>query len=779
MKISCNALKKYIKNSADIDFYSVWDKFTIRTAEVEGVAIKGKDIDGVVVGEITECLPHPKSKKLHLLKVDIGKEVLDIVCGAPNARVGIKTAVITVGGHLGDITISVRNLVGYDSHGMCCSAEELGFADHAEGIIELPNDYINGKNIKEYLPELDDIIVEIDNKSLTNRPDLWGHYGIAREIAAITNHELLPLALANIPNDQKNLKIKNNAPDLCYRYTGIKLTDIKNNTTPVAMQIFLYYVGMRSISLLVDLTNYVMLELGQPMHAFDARIVKNIEIGLAQDGDTFTTLDGEIRHLTNSNLMIKNGNDYFAIAGVMGGLNSEIMPDTDSIVLESATFDAASIRKTAISLGLRTEASARYEKSLDPNMTEIATKRFISLLQAENPDLVIASNLTDLYPKKLEPIKVELTKTKLNKYMGITLSDDEVVKILTSLSFKVKVNKDKFVVTVPTYRATKDITMDVDLIEEIARIYGYENFETTPLNLNLTFKEHENNFSQEYDLKRFLSTKYNLSEVHTYLWYKTSFLNSLGIAKDNVKLLSKAEDNILRDDLIISLLEVAQNNLKVMNTLGIYEIGSEIINNECHKTLGIVLADTEDNIEKLYYQAKAIVANIFNSLKDANITFVKEANNINYYNKDYHQSIYLQGKLLGNLNIVDTKIAKKLSKKTAFVTISINMDDYIALSKNDIVYEAPSKYPEVALDYTIIVGKDDEYQTIANILNNFKSPIIKKRIFIEEYKDVYEKRYTIRYIVGSLDRTLTNDDLAEFKQAFIKYIKDNKMGIVE
>ena len=779
MKISCNLLKKHIKNSDKIDFINIWDKFTIRTAEVEGVEVKGKDLDNVVVGEIVECVNHEKSKKLHVLKVDVGNEVLQIVCGAPNARAGIKTAVVKVGGHVLGFEITPRDLVGVTSYGMCCSEEELGYAEKSEGIIELPLDWKNGTDIKKYIPELDDIIVEIDNKSLTNRPDLWGHYGIAREIAAITEHELLPLDLETITNDKKDLDIKINNPELCFRYIGLKMGNITNNETPIWMKIFLYYAGMRSISLIVDLTNYVMLELGQPMHAFDARVVKNIEVGLAKNNEKFTTLDGNVRNLTNNNLMIKNSDEYFAIAGVMGGKDSEIEEDTTSIVLESASFDAASIRKTAISLGLRTEASARYEKSLDPNLTEIATKRFVYLLHQENKDLEMLSNMTDAYPTKLEEGKVELTKSKLSRYMGKELDDKIVVKILESLGFKVKVLKDKYSVTVPTFRATKDITMEADLIEEIARIYGYENFEIVPLKLDLTFKEHENIFDKEYEVKSYLSTKYNLSEVHTYLWYKTTFLNDIGLERDGVKLLSKSDDNILRTDILLSLLEVTQNNLKQYNKFGIYELGTEIIGDDVRRTLGIVLADDEINTEKIYYLGKDIITNIFYNFKHKEIMFTESKEENDYTNKDYNLDILIDKKVLGSISIVNSKISKKLAKKKSIIVIRINFDEFLNIDKEVLEYVSPSKYPEVTLDYTIIVNKDKKYSEVDKVLSEFKSPIIKSRSLYDEYIDDKDKKYTIRYIVGLNDKTLEASDIQKFQDDFIKHIKKNDIRIVE
>ena len=307
MLISCNKLKSYIKNGSDIDWLNIWNTFTIRTAEVEEVREVGNTFDSVVVAEILTCTEHPDSDHMHILTVDIGeREPIQVVCGAPNVRVGLKTAYVKVGGHIDGMEIKSRPLRGILSNGMCCSGREIGISDNHDGILDLPKEWTNGTNIKEYLP-IDDIIVEIDNKSLTNRPDLWGHYGIAREICAITNRELLPLEIEEIVNDKKDLDIVINNPELCYRYCGLKLDNILNNKTPLDMQIFLYYVGMRSISLLVDITNYLMLELGQPMHAFDSRVVENIEVGNANEGDKYTTLDGMMRTLTKDMLMIKNG----------------------------------------------------------------------------------------------------------------------------------------------------------------------------------------------------------------------------------------------------------------------------------------------------------------------------------------------------------------------------------------------------------------------------------------------------------------------------------------
>ena len=579
MLISCNKLKSHIKNPEDIDWLNIWETFTIRTAEVEKVEVKGNTFDNVVVAEIKECEEHPDSDHMHVLKVDCGeKELIQVVCGAPNVRVGLKTAFVKVGGHIDGVEIKARPLRGILSNGMCCSGRELGISDNHDGIMELPSDWVVGTDIKKYLP-VEDIIVEIDNKSLTNRPDLWGHYGIAREICAITNHDLLSLDILEIANDKEDLDIVIKDNNLCYRYTGLKIENIKNKKTPLDMQIFLYYAGMRSISLLVDLTNYLMLELGQPMHAFDARVVKNIEVGLANDKDTYTTLDGVTRTLTNEMLMIKNGDKYFGIAGVMGGLDSEILSDTTSVFLESACFNAGSIRRCALNLGLRTEASARYEKSLDPNMTDLAIKRLAYLLKEQNPDMVIASNLTDVYPNPLKEEKILLDKKTLSIYMGRTLEDETVRNILDKLGFKVEIEENYYDISVPTFRATKDIKIKEDLIEEIARIYGLENFEPKPLKLDLTITEHETIYNEEYEVKRLLATKFDMHEVHSYVWYDTDLLKELNIEKKNVKLLGKDTNNILRDDLSLSLMNIVKENFKNYSGFKIFEIGTIIENN--------------------------------------------------------------------------------------------------------------------------------------------------------------------------------------------------------
>ena len=776
MLISCNKLKSYIKNSNDIDWENIWKTFTIRTAEVETVKKIGYDLDNIVIAKIIKCEKHPDSDHMHILQVECDEEKpVQVVCGAPNVRVGLKTAYIKVGGHIDGIEIKSRPLRGVLSNGMCCSGKELGISDNHDGILELPSDAPVGMNIKEYLP-IEDIIVEIDNKSLTNRPDLWGHFGIAREIAAITDHELLPLEITNIEDEKKEkLKITIKEPSLCYRYSGLKVNNLTNNKTPLDMQIFLYYVGMRSISLFVDLTNYIMLELGQPMHAFDSRVVKEIEVGLANDGDTYTTLDGIERKLTKDMLMIKNGNKYFGIAGVMGGLDSEILNDTTSIFLESATFNAGNIRKTAVALGLRTEASARYEKSLDPNLTTFAIKRLMYLLKKENPNLEIASELTDIYPNELKEQTIKLSKKTLKIYMGKELPDNEIKEILEKLGFKVEINTEFYIVIVPTFRATKDIKIEQDLIEEIARMYGLENFSPKPLKLDLTVVEHENIYNQEYEVKELLATKFDLNEVNSYIWYDTEMLKRIGIEKSGIKLIGKSENNILRDDLSLSLMNIVENNLKNYKKFGIFEIGTVIENNSNKRKLSIILVDDEKNIENIYLKIKSIVKYLFKNIKNKRVEFLDNINEKNYYEDTLGKKIIVSDKVIGELNVLSKKVVNKIGRKKSIVCVEIEFDKYVEIEKSKIVAKDISKYPTVELDYTIIMPENKKYTELLEVLKTFKSNLIQSYNLL----GTYENKYTIRYIVGSNNKTLEQKDLTNFKERFIDHIKNNNFSIIE
>ena len=336
--------------------------------------------------------------------------------------------------------------------------------------MEITDDVANGTDLKD-IYEIDDIVFEVDNKSLTNRPDLWGHYGIAREFAALAGRPLKPLDVEDLTAFDNLSKVDLKIEDpLCYRYSCLQVENIKRSVSPVNMRIRLFYCGMRAINFLADLTNYLMLEMGQPMHAFDSRKVGKIRIKRFDKPFVFKTLDGVERNIDENTLMICNNNTPVAIAGIMGGLDSEIVEDTTTLTLESATFDAASIRKSTVRLSHRTDASMRYEKSLDPELTDVAIARFLNLLKKYDGGIKVVSALTDEYAFRYDTVELNFTKAFVDRYTGIEIDNDTIVKTLKSLGFKVALDGDTFDVVVPSWRATKDVTMNADIIEEKLRI---------------------------------------------------------------------------------------------------------------------------------------------------------------------------------------------------------------------------------------------------------------------------------------------------------------------
>ncbi len=776
MKISCNKLKTYIKNSDNIDWIKIWDKFALRTAEVEEIVEKGKDLKDVVTVEITKCEKHPTKDKYSVLEVFDGEKTYSILCGAPNVRLGLKAFLVKVGGEVAGFKIEAKKIAGVLSEGMLCAGDELGISSDHDGIIELPEDTKLGLDIKDVLP-INDIIIEIDNKSLTNRPDLWSHYGIAREIAAITSSELLPLELEKFSNDKKDLDVNINS-NYVHRYTAVKMDNIKTNKTPLEMQMFLYYTGYRTISLLVDLTNYVMSEVGLPMHAFDSREVKSINVELAKKDEEFTTLDNVNRKLNEEVLLIKNEKEAIGLAGIMGGLNSEVLDDTTSIVLEAAVFDAVNIRKSATYLGHRTEASARYEKSLDPELCEIAAARFAYLLKEINPEVSVASNFTDVYNKKYETVTVHLAKEKLYKYMGITVSDDVVKNILNSLEFKVEINEKEFIVTAPSFRATKDISMDADIIEEISRMYGYENIEEKPIKADITFEVHETNFEIEYELKNYLTKKYSASEVHSYLWYDSEFLKKCNIEKNNITVINKVKNNILRDELGLSLLPFVELNYKNYNDFIIYEIGTIVKDDENKLALSILNCGHENDAKIIYMNSKKMINEIFRVFKNKEVVF-KDYSVDKYYNSEYAKKIFIDNELYGTINIVSPEVSFNLGKKKFVTIIDIDFTKFLMLEKDVKTIKEQTKFQAVTLDYAVLVPKDKNYEYLNNIIVNYHNEFVNSFKLIETYEEENVIKYLIRFNVSSLNKTIDGEDLLEIKETFIKYLKDHDLDIIE
>ena len=675
MFLSMNWISDFVDLSG-LDKLKLINQFSLSTAEVENdIFFKGSDLSGVVVAEIKSVENHPDSKKLHLLKVDAGEaELTDVVCGAPNVRVGMKTAFAKVGAKIGEIEIAPRSLAGYMSYGMCCSEKEIGISDDNSGIMEITDDIPNGTDLKDVYA-IDDIIFEVDNKSLTNRPDLWGHYGIAREFAALSGRELKPLETVELSKYDNLPKVDMKIEDpLCQRYSCLQVENIKRTVSPVDMRIRLYYCGMRAINFLADLTNYLMLEMGQPMHAFDSRKVEKIRIKRFDKPFTFQTLDGVKRNIDENTLMICNDNTPVAIAGIMGGLDSEIVDDTTTLTLESATFDAASVRKSTVRLSHRTDASMRYEKCLDPEMTTTAIARFVNLLQKYDEESTVVSALTDDYAYHYDKVELNFSKSFVDKYTGIEISNDTIISTLSSLGFDAKVDNDNFSVVVPSWRATKDVTIKADIIEEITRIYGYDNFAIHTAVAPLYPVRPAIEKTDEDKIKDILVNHFNLHELHSYVWAYYDEYKALGIeVEDNIKLVNATNPNIetIRNSIVPTQLCQVKYNTSYAPDFGVFEIGrvakglkSDGLVDE-HKMLAITLFSKTKSVEKLYFELRDMLATFTDNIKHKSLDYAPAAKAHSYEHPRNLNKIICDGRELGTIGIVHPVVSKKLDGRSS------------------------------------------------------------------------------------------------------------------
>jgi phenylalanyl-tRNA synthetase beta chain len=769
MYLSMNWISDFVDFSG-LDKVELIHQFSLSTAEVENeIFFKGKDLSGIVVAEIKSVNDHPESKKLHLLKVDIGEdELVDVVCGAPNVRVGMKTAFAKVGAHIGDIEITPRKLAGYLSNGMCCGEAEIGISDDNSGIMEITDDVANGTDIKD-IYEVEDIIFEVDNKSLTNRPDLWGHYGIAREFAALAGRELKPLELDDLSAYENLGKVDLKIEDkLCYRYSCLQFENIKRTVSPVNMRIRLFYCGMRAINFLADLTNYLMLEMGQPMHAFDSRKVGAIRVKRFDKPFTFETLDGVERNIDENTLMICNGDTPVAIAGIMGGLDSEIVEDTTTLTLESATFDAASIRKSTVRLAHRTDASMRYEKSLDPEMTVTAVARFVNLLKKYDSGVEVVSALTDEYAYKYDTVTLNFDKAFVDKYTGIEISNDEIVKTLNSLGFKVELENDNFSVVVPSWRATKDVTIKADIIEEITRIYGYDNFEIHTTRSPLYPVRMDDVKSDEEKIKDMLVKRYNLHELHSYVWAYADEQKALGMeVEPNIKLTGSTNPNIetIRKSIIPTQLCQVKSNVGYSTDFGVFEIGRVVEgvddNNLCieKKKLTITLYSKTKGVKNLYFELRDILATVTDDLKHKSLSFKAIDAAHSYEHPVNLFEIILDGVSLGKIGIVHPVVAKKIDKKADIVFAEIDMEAFAGVKNASITYEEPSKFPPMTYDLSVVLPGGTFFADLKECWKGLGDNILKKTFIVDTYDTDTIHSVTIRFEFVSSERTLESSEV--------------------
>ncbi|TYB77321.1 phenylalanine--tRNA ligase subunit beta [Bizionia saleffrena] len=785
MKISYNWIKQFIKTDWSPEQTS--ELLTDLGLEVEGIelyqSIKG-GLDGVVVGEVLTCVQHTNADRLKVTTVNIGLEKpVQIVCGAPNVAAGQKVPVATIGTTLyteeGEAwTIKKGKIRGEESHGMICAEDELGIGKSHDGIMVLDIDTVVGTRAADLFKIVNDQVFEI---GLTpNRADAMSHYGTARDLRAGLAQQNI-IAQLNTPSvsafhvDNRSLKIDIEIAnkELAPRYCGITISDIKVKESPAWLQHRLKAIGVTPKNTIIDATNYVLHELGQPLHAFDtAKIIDNkIEVKTVAAGTPFTTLDGVERKLHEDDLMICNADVPMCIAGVYGGLHSGVTENTNSIFLESAFFNPVSIRKTAKRHGLNTDASFRFERGIDPNITEYALKR-AALLIIEISGGIITSDISDFYPNKIEDLHVHLTFDKVTKLVGQEIPEETIKSILTTLDFKINnVTETGLGLTIPAYR--NDVHRQADVIEEILRVYGYNKIETTTkLNASISNASRFEDYKLQNIIGNQLASQGFFEIMANSLTTPDYIALSEQLNEDhNVTMLNplSSELSVMRQSLLFSGLEAISFNINRKRTdLKLFEFGKTYHNygdnkeELKHLTLFLTGNKTSESWNKnqtpsdFFYLKGTIIA----TLERLGISRFKT----NPFKNDvFSEGVLLeQGKTkLVEFGVVKNAILKHFGISQAVVYADFNWEAIIDIAKrNTISFKAIPKYPEVRRDFALLIDDKVLFEDIHTISKQTEKQLLKSVNLFDVYQGENlpegKKSYAVSFIFQDENKTLTD-----------------------
>lgn len=824
MKLSYNWLGEFVDLDG-IDPYELGLRLTMSTSEIEGVEEVGDKLDRVVVGEIVDVKPHPDSDHLYITNIDVGDDVLQVVSGAPNTQKGTFVPVALIGAVLpGGMKVNRAKLKGVESFGVVCSEKELGVSDDHTGLWILSDEKIEKDRLKPGTPVSDlfptrDYIIEIDNKSLTNRPDLWSHYGFAREIAAIYRRELKPLYPVDIYEFIKSFKgdspveVEVVDSELCPRYTAIVVDNVKIEKSPFLIRRRLYTLGVRPINNMVDITNWIMLEVGQPLHAFDGEKIKGnkIIVRRARDGEVLETLDNVKRILNHNNLVIADTEKAIALAGVMGGANTEIDENTKRVVIESANFNPVNIRRTAVSVGLRTEASNRFEKSLDPEYTVQgiagAVRQMFELIEG----VKLASPLIDKNYYKKPRVIIPLNFDWLDSMLGMKMDRDRVVEILQSLQFKVTPRDELNIeVEVPSFRATKDVSIPQDLVEEIGRIFGYDNITPELPLIKTTPPPKDDLVFFIRRIKRIASLALSLTEVYTYSFQDDAYIDVFYTSDTNfIRLKNPVGSHLsrMRRSIIPGLFSLIEKNLNYRDEFEIYEVGS-IYNPDRkvkyqagelpeEKKMLAALILKNRNERPLFFYLKGKLENLFSEFYLGNVKYIGgddinwnsqrfDANNLGDFEAyhPYRQAfLSYEGTVFGFMAEINPKLLKSsgidFTKKRAAV---FELDLEILLEIVEKVeerhrYRKIPRYPEVVLALAVVVDEGVSSEEVHNFIVSSGTELLKKVELFDIYRGAPlpegKKNLAFNLYYGTDERTLTEQEANEVHEKIAEKIRQH------
>ena len=791
MKLSLNWIKDYVDLPDSIDMKKFAYDLTMSTVEVEGTEDLARRFDNIKLGVIKEVLPHPNADKLRICKVDLGDGIYEIVCGGSNLEPEMKVAAACPGaivrwhGEGEPVEIKKAKLRGAESYGMICASTEIGLSDlfpqkEEHEILDLSDfDYPAGTPVADVL-EMNDTLIEIDNKSMTNRPDLWGHYGIARELAALYSLPLRPFEPVSFGNTEKlNIEVKDT--DRCPRYIGVGIEGVSVKPSPYKMRNRIWKVGMRPINALVDITNYVMLAVGQPTHAFDADTIRDhITVRRAGAGEKLLLLNGKELELREDDLVIADGRGPIALAGVMGGADDSILPTTDRIILEIANFESTGVRRTALRYDNRTESSSRYEKAIDPERCDQALSLAMQLLKELYPECHVSA-FTDNYGKKLVCKELDVSLDWLQRRLGKIIPNEEMAAMLGRLGFKVSFSGDEMHVVVPSYRSTGDVAIKADIMEEVARMYGYENFEPTAITTSFDSAINQLDYDLVRHIKEYLAFRCGLREVFTYPWMSDKYVNAILADTSHTMKLSTPpapDQKMIRSSLLPNLCEAVAKNERSYEKFAIFE-EAQVISDESFSSV-------YDEREFLPLQKRYVSGAFVGSYKELTPLFREAKGVIEYMPRYTHMegfsfvknekpswaddTVWLNivscGKTVGNIGLLCKKAAMSCDIKNAAV-ILFEIDTTLLkpfTSRTNKFTHLPA-YPLVDYDISLLFADCDTWEAVSAVLDKeiAKNPLLHKATFIEEYRGKQipagKKSVTIRLLIGSLEKTLTSQEI--------------------
>ena len=802
MKVSLNWIRDYVQLPADADLKKLAYDLTMSTVEVEDATDLGASFHDMVVGVINTIEQHPNADKLKVCKTDIGGRVEDIVCGGSNLREGMKVAVALPGAMCkwhgeGDLVeIKKSKLRGVDSYGMICGAVEIGLADlfptkEEAHILDLSDfDAPAGTPLADAL-DLNDIILEIDNKSMTNRPDLWGHYGIAREIAA-----LYDLPMTQFPHFDRN--VENTAgfhvtvedAERCPRYLSAQIEGLNVKPAPYQMQNRIWKVGMRPINALVDITNYVMLATGQPTHAFDSdHIAGHVIVRRAGEGEKLLLLNGKELALSSDDLVIADDAGVVGLAGVMGGAKDSILPDTSKVILEVANFDAKGIRRTALRYDNRTEASARYEKAIDPERCDQAFDLSMQLFSQLYPEMKV-TGLVDQYPEHLKPAEIDVALSWLERRLGKHLSPDEIKHKMELLGYGITFNGDNMHVVVPTWRSTGDVSIQADIMEEVARMYGYENFEAEPITTTFDGAINQLDKDLERRIKEYLAIRCGMQEIFTYPWMEESYVNAVLQSTEGILSLStppSPAERFVRSSLLPNLCKAVVKNERYFNEFSIFET-AQVFRDENYtspydpreklpsqrKNVAGAFATTGKDITALFRKAKGVVEMMARYVHMEALTF-KQAEKPIWADNVVWLNIYRGDEKVGDLALLAKKVSMACGIKNMNVMLfQLDQDSLVPLKSRTNTFTHLAEYPMTDYDISLLVDGSVQWKDVAQTVRGIKSELLHGAAFVDEYRGKQvpagKKSLTLRLAIGSKDKTLTSAEIEEVASGVLNKI---------